>query len=52
MLSEMEKLLVGASQMKNRKLEKCVVGALFKGGIHEHFLNILFEHTFLLIYGF
>ena len=31
LLSEMEKLLVGASQMENRKLEKSVVGAVFKG---------------------
>ena len=32
MLSEIEKLLVGASQMEKRKLEKCVVGVVIKGG--------------------
>ena len=32
MLSEIEKLLVGTSQMEKRKLEKCVVGAVIKGG--------------------
>ena len=30
MLSEIEKLLVGASQMEKRKLEKCVVGFVIK----------------------
>ena len=32
MLSEIEKLLVGASQMEKRKLEKCVVEFVIKGG--------------------
>ena len=32
MLSEIEKLLVSASQMEKRKLEKCVVGVVIKGG--------------------
>ena len=32
LISEIEKLLVGTSQMKKIKLEKCVVGAVIKGG--------------------
>ena len=52
LLSEKEKLLVCTSQMEKRKLEKCVVGVVLKGGdtwtLTYFFINLQFlEKDFL-----